>query len=123
MADKRGAAEASLAKLVGADGLMGAALVGRDGLPVMSRFARPVQPETFSAMSAALLGAAEAAIQELSEEGTARATIEAGSIRLVVTGLDKDYLFVAAGPSSLGAARMTKLVDDAVSDLRKILGG
>jgi predicted regulator of Ras-like GTPase activity (Roadblock/LC7/MglB family) len=121
MSDARAQAQAVLDELVGR-GVLGAGLVGRDGLPVLLRFPSPVQEETFSAMAAALLGAAEAALLELAEQSTAVASVEAGKLRLVVSGLDETHLLVVAAPASLDAAKLGPAIEAARGRLRPILG-
>jgi predicted regulator of Ras-like GTPase activity (Roadblock/LC7/MglB family) len=121
-ADARGQAEAILDELV-VKGLLGAGLVGRDGLPLILRFPRPVQEETFSAMAAAVLGAAEAAMLELSEQSAATVTIEAGRIRLAISGLDDTHLFVLAAPANFDAMRLQAAVADGRKRLLAVLGG
>jgi predicted regulator of Ras-like GTPase activity (Roadblock/LC7/MglB family) len=108
--------------LVG-QGALGAGLVGRDGLPILLRFPRPVQEETFSAMSAALFGAAEAALLELAEQAPAIATIEAGRVRLFVAGLDDTHLLVVAAPLGLESAKLGAAIDAARNRLRSVIGG
>lgn len=121
MSEARAQAQALLDEIVGR-GAVGAGLVGRDGLPVLLRFPRPVQEETFSAMAAALLGAAEAALLELGEQGAAQASIEAGKIRLVVTGIDDTHLLVVAVPVGFDQAKLASAVDAARDRLRAVVG-
>jgi predicted regulator of Ras-like GTPase activity (Roadblock/LC7/MglB family) len=121
MSDARAQAQALLDEIVGR-GAVGAGLVGRDGLPVLLRFPRPVQEETFSAMAAALLGAAEAALLELGEQGAAQASIEAGKVRLVVTGIDDTHLLVVAAPLGFDLAKLASAVDAARDRLRAVVG-
>ena len=122
MSDTRGQAEAVLDSLVG-KGVLGAGIVGRDGLPILLRFPRPVQEETFSAMTAALLGAAEAALLELAEQGSATVTVEAGGTRLAVAGLDDVHLLVVAAPAGLDAARLASSVAEGARSLQAVLRG
>lgn len=122
MSDARAQAQAALDGLVG-KGLIGAGLVGRDGLPILLRFPRPVQEETFSAMAAAVLGAAEAALLEMAERGEATATIEAGNVRLAVSGLDDTHLLVVAAPTSFGADKLAQVIASARASLAPIIGG
>lgn len=121
MSDARAQAEAVLDGMVG-KGMLGAGLIGRDGLPLILRFPRPVQEETFSAMTAALLGAAEAALLELAEQSPAVATVEAGRMRLAVAGLDDVHILVVAAPSSLDAARLGATVAEGLKKLQAVLG-
>jgi predicted regulator of Ras-like GTPase activity (Roadblock/LC7/MglB family) len=122
MSDTRGQAQAVLDSLVG-KGVLGAGIVGRDGLPILLRFPRPVQEETFSAMSAALLGAAEAALLELAEQGPATVTVEAGRLRLAVAGLDDVHLLVVAAPATLDPARLAAGVAEGARNLQAVLRG
>lgn len=122
MSDTRTQAQAVLDELV-AKGALGAGLVGRDGLPMLLRFPRPVQEETFSAMAAALLGAAEAALIELAEQAPASAIVEAGRVRLHVSGLDDTHLLVVAVPTTMDAAKLAPALDAARGRLRPIVGG
>lgn len=122
MSDLRGKAQKVLDGLTAA-GLLGAGLVSRDGLPVLLRFGSPVQEETFSAMSAALFGAAEAALQELGEQRAAWAHIETSDVRLVVTGLDESHLLVGVAAAKSDAGKVRAQLEDARKSLRAVLGG
>jgi predicted regulator of Ras-like GTPase activity (Roadblock/LC7/MglB family) len=123
MSEMRGDAQAAIDELVSSLKLVGAGLVSRDGLPVLLRFSRPIQEDTFSAMSAALLGAAEAALQELAEERPASALVETAGLRFAVAGLDDSNLLVAVAPAGVDAAKLRSGVEKAQERLRKILGG
>lgn len=122
MADQRGQAQAALDALT-AGGLLGAGLVSRDGLPVLMRFKRSIQEETFSAMSAAMLGAAEAALHELANPGPASALVETAEVRLYIAGIDDVHLLVAAAASAMDGSKLRSLAEPCAAQLRKILGG
>ena len=123
MSEMRAQAQAALDRMVGPDGLVGAALVSRDGLPVMSRFDRPVNEESFSAMVAALLGAAEAAWQEWGEDRPHRAILEGDKLRLAIVGLDAEYLLAVAGRAPSDFVAFGKAVDAAAREMRTLLKG
>ena len=118
----RGQAEGVLDGLV-KQGMLGAGLVGRDGLPLLLRFPHSVQHETFSAMSAALLGASEAALQELAEVAPAIVTIETSRLRLAVAGIDDSHILVAAAPVTVDAAKLSAAMQDGLRKLKAALGG
>ncbi len=99
MSNVRQLAEGALDALV-SKGLLGAGLIGRDGLPLLLRFTRPVQEETFSAMAAALLGAAEAAVQEIAPTSGVTTFVETANLRLAATGLDDTHILVLAAPAA-----------------------
>lgn len=121
MSDARDKAQAILDDLL-AQGAVGAGLVGRDGLPILLRFPRPVQEETFSAMAAALLGASEAALLELAEQSPALASVESGRIRLLVAGLDDTHLLVVAGPRP-EPPKLAAAFEAARGKLTAVIGG
>lgn len=120
--ESRAQAQAALDELVAA-GALGAGVVGRDGLPILLKVSRPVQEETFSAMAAAMLGAAEAALLEFGASEPATITVEAGRIRLVLAGLDDQHLLVVAAPSGPQGSRVQSGVDAVRTRLRSVLGG
>jgi predicted regulator of Ras-like GTPase activity (Roadblock/LC7/MglB family) len=119
--ESRAAAQAALDELM-ASGAVGAGVVGRDGLPILLKVQRPVQEETFSAMAAAMLGAAEAALLEFGASEPATITVEAGRIRLVLAGLDDQHLLVVAAPVGPQGARVQQGVDAIRTRLRTVLG-
>ena len=123
MSEARGKAQAALDGLVSANGLVGAGLASRDGLPVLLRFKRPVQEETFCAMAAALLGAAEAALQEVAPPKPVSALVETADLRLYVAGLDDVHLLLLAAPTSLDATKLRAAAEQARQGLTAILGG
>lgn len=123
MADARAQVQTALDSLVSSSGLVGAGLVSRDGLPVLMRFKRSIQEDTFSAMVAALLGAAEAALQEMAAASIASALIETKEMRLLVAGIDDTHLLVAAAPASVDAGRLRTAAEQARVALQAILGG
>lgn len=118
----RGAAEAVLDGLV-KQGMLGAGLVGRDGLPLLLRFPHSVQHETFSAMAAAVLGASEAALQEMAETAPAIVAIESPRFRLAVAGIDDSHILVVAAPATLEMAKVSAAVADGLRKLTAALGG
>src|SRR5207248_1203848 len=77
---------------------LGAAVVTRDGLPVLSLATRPVSDDSFGAMTAALLGAAEAALQEWAQDRPQVAVIQGGQLDLMVCGLDEEFILAVVTP-------------------------
>lgn len=120
--ESRAQAQSALDELM-ASGAVGAGVVGRDGLPILLKVARPVQEETFSAMAAAMLGAAEAALLEFGASEPATITVESGRMRLVLAGLDDQHLLIVASPSGPQGAKVQSGVDAIKARLRSVLGG
>lgn len=95
--------ETILQELVHGDSVHGAALISRDGLCVKASGKAELNRETFSAMTATLMGAAEIALGELGGGRTRSvvATTERGTMILV--GATSDLLLVAYAASADGA--------------------
>lgn len=81
------------------EGLLGMALVSRDGIPVLSRFTRRFDQKAFSilvesAMVATLMGAAEEAMTELEGGPLERVIVETAEIRMLVIGAGQELLML-----------------------------
>jgi hypothetical protein len=95
------AIEAILAEIEKAEGLEDAVLVSRSGMHIAGEVPRGAHSETFVAMFAILLGAAETATSELKER-----------LDSVVINLDGSrVLILNDGPKALFVLRTTKDVD------------
>ena len=95
------AIEAILQEMEKAEGLEGAILVSRNGTYIAGTVPKGVHVETFAAMFAILLGAAENSTSELKEV-----------LDHVVINLDSSKMIVVhAGPKALMVLRMEKAAD------------
>ena len=121
MDDRQQKVKQRLDELAGQPGLLGAALVSRDGLPVLDSSRRPLNSETFSAMSATVMGAAEAALSELSENRVARVIADADRMRLVLVGVTDEFLLVAIAEGESELQGVIKRVEKASQDIAKAI--
>lgn len=120
--DRAAAIRSVLDSLVDGRNRLGAALVSRDGIVAASRMARPVSDESFSAMTAAMLGAAEAAMAEWSDDRPRRATVEGGRVRLQAQTVDDDFFLATVAPVASAAEGAPAIeVDAALAKLRGLL--
>lgn len=87
---------ALLAEVAALDGVKGAALVTRDGLPHEFLIPGSVNDEVFAAMSATLMGAAETALFELGGQEPQRILVETGTLGFMVAPAGRDLLIVVA---------------------------
>ena len=81
-----------LQKLVSTGDIEGAAVITRDGLLVASELSSGIDGDTFAAMSAAMTGAAETAIQELKKSTPDRIIVESGNTKLITVGAGKQAI-------------------------------
>lgn len=111
-----------LDRLVKDAALNGALLVSRDGFCMMNRMARLTMPDTFSAMGATLVGAAEAAFGELGEEMPVRVSVETATSRMLIRGVTGELLLVLIGDLDKPTESLNGQTDAAVVELEYILG-
>jgi predicted regulator of Ras-like GTPase activity (Roadblock/LC7/MglB family) len=112
-----------LAKATQQEGIVGASLITRDGLSVMNTNESVGAPETFSAMSAALMGAAETAFYELGGSGEIRVTAEAEKHKMVALGASRDMLLVVVGNRGTDTRTLLGHAENIATKLRAILNG
>ena len=116
MAERAAQIRGALEALVDGQGLLGAAVVTRDGEAVVSIFSRSVGG-SFAAMGAAALGAAQAALDEWGDPEAAAVSVAGSRLRVDLVGLGLDHFLavVAAQPDA-------PALDDAVRRLRGLVG-
>ncbi len=108
------------------EGLLGMALVSRDGIPVLSRFTRQFDQQAFSilvesAMVATLTGAAEDAMDELEGGPVRRVSVETDELRMVVVGANADLLLVAMTEHSMPVTELNDLLDTALATVADLV--
>ncbi len=106
--------------LVTEDGLLGSALVSRDGIPVLSSFSQRLDQRTFSilvegAMVATLMGAAEEAMEELEAGEIEHISIESAEFRMIILGASRDLLFLAITDTSVPLQQVLAPLTDAIT--------
>lgn len=101
--------------------VVGAALVSRDGIPVLDYFKRPLHKETFSAMSATLLGAAEVALAEVNAGPPLRIVAEAADLKMVIVGVKPDLILVVLAESTMPIERMLPRITSGADGIAKLV--
>ncbi|HLE46910.1 MAG TPA: roadblock/LC7 domain-containing protein [Candidatus Thermoplasmatota archaeon] len=104
------------------EGFVAASIITRDGINVQTTEPTIGSPETFAAMSAALVGAAEAALIERGVNGPVQIRAETGTASLFAVGVSDELLLVlVAGPN--GTADLTARATATANQIRKVLAG
>lgn len=106
--------QASLDRLLTAPGVVGALLVTRDGIPVLTQYSRLRRPETFSAMAAAALSASEVIAHELGMGGPVLVRIEGPRLSVVALAASEDLMLIAIAEPGAN-------LDVALNALRNVL--
>lgn len=107
------------------ESFLGSAIVSRDGIPVLSSFAPELDQRAFSilvegAMVATLMGSAEEGMAELGGGDVRHVIVDGGELRIVVTGISDDLLFVAVGTADVPHEATIGPVQETLDALREI---
>lgn len=121
LTDKQKRLQDTLDGLGAQPGVRGAVLVSRDGFCMMNRCPAMPAAETFSAMSATLFGAAEAAFAEFANDGPRRVIVESASARMVAEGAGGELILVAVLDASKPLADALKQVTAAAADVARAM--
>jgi len=97
------------------------AIVSRDGLLMASDIPKSVHAETFAAMSATMLGAAETAVSELKKGLPDRVIVESNNGKVITTGAGPKALLVVMTPPKAGLGLILVEVEKAADKLKKLL--
>lgn len=109
--------------LLGQPGMVGATLVTRDGVCVLNTDPGLVSPETFSAMTAAMVAAAETAAYETGEGRMLRVLVETERNKMVAVGATDELLLVVVAAASLPLADLLPRVEAARQNLATVVAG
>lgn len=119
--DRHGRVRSALSTLVREKGILGATLITRDGLCVINGEDRILSPETFSAMTATLMGAAETALRGIGDAGSLCVTAETASAKMVAVGAGDEMLLVIVGHATTPTAALVAKANHAAQSLRTVL--
>lgn len=106
-----------------APGFVGATLITRDGLPVFNYCGRIPSPETYGAMSAAMLASAETALSEVGNVGVRRAIVETEEYKMIVVGVSDEHLLVGLGNGKVSLDKLLGVFESTAKDVAQILSG
>lgn len=122
MSETKEAALDVLDTLGSQESVYGACLISRDGLPVLHHWPHPADVDTLAAMGAALMGAAETSLMEFGDRDVETVLIVSEGLRLVILGVDKELLLLAAMDRSLPIENFDQHLQNSLSRLHDILG-
>lgn len=112
-----------IADLKRAEGIRALAVVSREGILVASEIPGDVHPETFAAMSAVMLSAAETAYLEIGQAIPDRLIVETDEGKLIITGAGERSMLVALADGRAGIGHLTVEMNKAVARLKELFGG
>ena len=97
------------------------AVISRDGLLMAGDIPSDVHAETFAAMSATMLGAAETAISELRRGIPERVIVESKEAKIIATGAGPKALLVVMANPKAGLGLILVEMGKAAEKIEKIL--
>ena len=103
-------------------GVEASAVASRDGLLIYSTVSKKLHAETFAAMSATMLGAAETATTELGKGIPQRIIVESENGKLIVTGAGQKALLVVMTEPEAGLGLILIEVTKASEKIKEVLG-
>lgn len=107
--------------LLAEPGMLGAAVVTRDGLRVADLWARETwNKETLSAMSATMISAAEVALADVGTGRTRSVVAEASQTRLAVVGVTPELLLTVLAGVALPTERLLRLAHAAAARIAEL---
>ncbi|MBI4362220.1 MAG: roadblock/LC7 domain-containing protein [Euryarchaeota archaeon] len=122
MATTREMLEKILNDLKNVGDIEASAVVSRDGLLMASNITGSIRAETFAAMSATMLGAAETATSELKKGIPDRVVVESKEGKVIAAGAGPKALLVAMARPEAGLGLALVEMEKAAEKIKQILG-
>lgn len=123
MMDRQHRLETLLEELCKEKGVLGAALVSRDGLAVRASGKLAIGRETFSAMTATFVGAAEIALAEMDGGKTLHIIATTDRVKLIAVGATRDLLLVACTEADAPHERFLPRLEAAAQNVALVVAG
>ncbi len=121
MSDGQAAATKILEDLSSLEGVEGACLITRDGLPALSYWPKQNDMDTLAAMGAALMGAAETSLMQFGDRDVETVLIVSHDLRLAILGVDQELLLLAAMKRDLPIERFDEQLKGSLEQLSRAL--
>jgi predicted regulator of Ras-like GTPase activity (Roadblock/LC7/MglB family) len=99
------------------------AIVSRDGLLMVSNISTDVQADTFAAMAATMLSAADTAVAELGKGNSERVIAESKEIKIITSGAGENVLLVLMARPTSALGLILVEMDKAVKKISRIMAG
>lgn len=103
-------------------GVVASAVASRDGILICSTMPKEQQTETFVAMSAMMIGAAETAAAELGKSIPDRIIAESGNGRIIGTGAGPKALLLVMTEPNAGLGLVLTEMAKASEQVKQVLG-
>ena len=102
--------------------IQGSSVISRDGLTIASDLSKDVDEETFAAMSAAMQGAAETAVQELKQGSLNQIIIDAQNGKMITISAGEKAILVILAKPDINLGLVLLEIGKASGKITNILG-
>jgi predicted regulator of Ras-like GTPase activity (Roadblock/LC7/MglB family) len=103
-------------------GILGIAIVDRNGLTILSRLPRSIEERKFGAMAATIIGAMETAAAPFKED-LINLTIEFEDSQLIIMSSDANIIFVVFTELEIDLGFILIEIEEIISNIKNILRG
>ena len=110
-----------LKKLEKFGGILGNAIVNRNGLLISSRLARNIDEWKFGAMAATMYEGIETAISTFGESKIIHFTVEFNDYQLIVMEVDEHIILVSLMESNINFGLILIEIEESIKNIRKII--
>lgn len=123
MRDRQERLERLLEELARKPGVMGAALLSRDGLSIRAVGRHDLNRETFSAMAATLMGASEIALAELDPSRVRFVMAQTERTKVILVGATPDLLLAVYANADAALDGIITASQDAAGSVAAVVAG
>jgi len=109
-----------LDKLILVDGIIGLAIVNRNGLTILSNLPRNIDERKFGAMAATMFGAMETAISTFSDK-LVNITVEFNDYQLIIFGVDEEVIIVSLADSNIDLGLIFIEIEECLKNLQNYM--
>lgn len=108
-----------LEKLENIGGIIGTAIVKRNGLLISSKLPRDIDERKFGAMAATMYEAIEAAVSTLEKNQISHLTVEFNEYQLIIVAVDDNIILVSLMDLNINLGLILIEIEESIKNIKK----
>ncbi len=108
-----------LEKLENIGGIIGTAIVKRNGLLISSKLPRDIDERKFGAMAATMYEAIEAAVSTLEKNQISHLTVEFNEYQLIIVAVDGNIILVSLMDLNINLGLILIEIEESIKNIKK----